>query len=540
MNINKPDRRKMVTAVIVAILFTAMQITGYQISMYYGTTVHRSPFFQKLGVLSSEQCLLAACIAFPFWSIVLYGLYSMLDRVKARDRCISSKKSLWIWFGSAVVLFISWIPCFLACYPGFYTYDAMVQTPQALYAEVPYSAHHPLLHTFLMGKIIAFGYHRGVDLNDGIAFHSICQMLFCAGALGYIVSYILRISKKYWLAVAALCYYAVFPVIAMFAMCTTKDVIFSVLLQLAIIFMYEMCRDMQQFYADKWRLCCFIITTVLMCLFRKNGIYIVVGIVPFVILFFKKYAKRCLCLFGGIIVIYLLISKSLFWILEAEEGSIEEAFSVPIQQIARVYNEYGENAFTEEEIALIYDGISPAALMNYNPLISDDIKNIFDFDVVLEQEGDYLKLWIRKGLQYPTEYIRAFLDNTYQAWYPGTSVDESPGDGQTYYFAMHMCAGGYRDSRWPELLKFYDKIAAGYDYYQKIPVVRLLFSIGAMFWVMLFSFGYGMYKKDKALIVAILMAMLCCGTVLLGPVSLVRYYLVLFYGFPVCVAFMTR
>ena len=110
MNINKPDRRKMVTAVIVAILFTAMQITGYQISMYYRTTVHHSPFFQKLGVLSSEQCFLAACIVFPFWSIVLYGLYSMLDRVKARDRCISSKKSIWIWFGAAGVLFLSWIP----------------------------------------------------------------------------------------------------------------------------------------------------------------------------------------------------------------------------------------------------------------------------------------------------------------------------------------------------------------------------------------------------------------------------------------------
>ena len=40
------------------------------------------------------------------------------------------------------------------------------------------------------------------------------------------------------------------------------------------------------------------------------------------------------------------------------------------------------------------------------------------------------------------------------------------------------------------------------------------------------------------MLVAMLMVMLCCVTVFMGPVSLVRYYLVLFYGFPVSIGFL--
>jgi len=80
---------------------------------------------------------------------------------------------------------------------------------------------------------------------------------------------------------------------------------------------------------------------------------------------------------------------------------------------------------------------------------------------------------LKKGFQYPTEYGKAFLDNTYQAWYPGTSVYSNPDDNSTYYFNMEMRAGGERDSKAPKLLKFYKKIASEY-YYQKIGT-RFLF-----------------------------------------------------------------
>lgn len=490
------DKRRFVVTSLLGLLFTAMQVIGYQISMRYNTSVHQSEFFQNIGVLPTKHAFLLSLVEFPIWCIILCFLFTMLERVTYIDKKFSPKRVFLLWGSTAVFLFICWIPCFLAGYPGFYNYDAMNQVPQALYAEVPYSAHHPLLHTLLMGKIIAFGYHHGINLNDGIALHSIFQMTVCAIAFAYLIYFILKITGNRILSIIAFCYYAFFPPIAMFAMSTTKDIIFSILLQLSIVFLYEMCKDLSAFWASKRMIARFVITFLLMCLFRKNGIYIVICIIPFVVIFWKKYWKQLLFLFGSIILLYFITDKSLLLALNATEGSTEEAFSVPIQQLARVYFDYGESAFDEEELTLIYEGISETDLLNYNPFLSDNIKNIFDFDVILDNKTAYLSLWLKKGLQYPMEYLKSFLDNTYQAWYPGTSIYDAPDSEQTYYFAMNMCAGGERDTKAPQLLEFYNKIATGY-YYQKLPVIRLLFSIGAMFWFALFTLFFAIYQKTS-------------------------------------------
>jgi len=531
------NRKKLLIVLLLAFFFTIMQITGYQISMHYHTTVHQSPFLQRIGMLSPIQAGVWAVIEFPLWGVLIYGLFSLLERISSIDKTYSRKQMLFGWGSVSVILFLCWLPCLLAAYPGFYNYDFFSQVPQALYEEVPYSAHHPLLHTLVMGKIIAFGYHHGETLNDGIILHSVFQMVVCAIALAYLVCYILKVTKRKWLSALAFIYYAFFPIIAMFALSTTKDVIFSVLLQLSIIFIYEMIREQEKFWSSKWKIVRFWLVLVLMCLFRNNGSYILVGTCVCLFFVIREYKKQCAVLFVAAIMGYILVSKGLLLMLDATAGSTEEALSVPIQQIARVYWEYGESAFSEEELELIYYGISADELLNYNPFLSDDIKNNFDYEIVRNREFEYLRLWLSKGFQYPKTYLESFLDNTYQAWYPGTSIYTKPGDVETYYFDMSMRAGGERETKAPNLLEFYQKIATGY-YYQKIPVVRLLFSIGAMFWLHLFAFGYAIYQRNKPLVMAMLMALLCCATALLGPVSLVRYYLVLFYGFPVSIGFL--
>lgn len=48
----KAERRTRIIVLILAVLFTAMQLVGWQISMRYGTSVHVNEFFQNIGVLS--------------------------------------------------------------------------------------------------------------------------------------------------------------------------------------------------------------------------------------------------------------------------------------------------------------------------------------------------------------------------------------------------------------------------------------------------------------------------------------------------------
>lgn len=520
-----------------AVLFTVMQVAGYRIAMYYHTTVHRSAFFQKVGMLSVLQCAIVFVVSFIFWFVVVGLSFLVLDTAKRHTtKYCFGKKDIILWLLFSMLLFLCWMPCYAAGYPGFYNYDAFSQVPQALYEEVPYSAHHPLVHTLLMGKIIAFGYYHGVDLNDGIALHSIFQMAVCALAFSFVICYIRKISGMRRLYLAAFCYYAFFPPVPMFAMSTTKDVLFSVLLQFTVIFLYDMCQDVPSFFKSKKKMFGFFLTAFLMCLFRKNGVYAYACMIPVLILLQKKYVKQILLLCCAVIISYLMADSVLIKTLNAEKASAEEMLCVPIQQLARVYHDYGEEAFSAEELNRIYAGISETDLRGYNPFLADHIKNYFDYRIVQNNKTAFIKLWLRKGFQYPKSYINAFLDNTYQAWYPGTSVISNPVNMQTDYFEMDMRAGGYRDSKMPRLLSFYNKIACEF-YYQKIPVIRLFFSIGAMFWVALFTFGYAVYRRNGAVTVSVWMILAYCLTVLAGPVSLVRYYLILFYCFPLCIGF---
>ena len=529
--------KKVFAVLLLAVIFTVMQITGYQIAVMYQTSVYQHPYIQNIGVLSGKQCVIIAVLLFSIISVGLYFFFTISESIGAPKHKWNAKRGWVVWGITAILLFGCWIPCYLAGYPGYYNYDAFSQIPQALYDEVPYSAHHPLLHTLVMGKIIAFGYYHGTDLNDGIALYSIFQMTICAAAFAYILCYLLKNTGRKWLYAMFWCYYAFFPPIAMFAMSTTKDILFSVCLQFTVVFLYELCKDMPAFFASWWKICRFAGIVLLACLLRKNGVYAFLCIIPFVIVLYTNYWKKLILLFGTVVLLYGLADKCLVWMLHAEEGNPAEMLSIPMQQIARVYHDYGEEAFNPQELEMLYESIDKDQLLCYNPLLADLIKNYIHYDVAWLYQREWISLWFAKGMQYPEAYVKAFLDNTYQAWYQGTSICSTPNGEQYDYFEMNMCAGGYRDSKAPQLLEFYRKIAEEF-YYQKIPIVRFFFSIGGMFMIVIYIWVFAIYQHNKPLALAMLLVLAYCGTLFLGPVSLVRYYLILYYGFPVSIGYL--
>ena len=81
------------------------------------------------------------------------------------------------------------------------------------------------------------------------------------------------------------------------------------------------------------------------------------------------------------------------------------------------------------------------------------------------------------------------------------------------------------------LTEFYRKISLEY-YYQKIPVIRALFAIGTYFWLAVILFFYGIRRRRAEIWNSWLLVLALCLTVFLGPISLVRYYLLLFYAAP--------
>lgn len=534
----RKEKRTRIIVLILAVLFTFMQLVGWQISMRYGSSVHRSDFFQKIGMLSGLQLIFAAIFEAAFWYVVIdFSFYFLGKRKKHIAKTEMPGRRIWLFVGMG--LFFCLFIGLLGCYPGIYTYDAQGQLAQAMYPEAPYTMHHPLLHTLFMGKIITFGYQvsRG-NLAIGILLHSIAQMLVCTVIFTYAVYFIWSITKRKWLVAAAFLYYAFFPTVVMFTFCTTKDVLCSAFLHLMVMLTYEMYQNVDIFFARKGKVILLILSGILMCLFRNNGVYAVILMALFTGTLFRQNWKAACLVFIPIAVLSIFSNKGLQTLLQAESASMVEASSVPIQQLARVYYEEGEAGFTNEELEMLYQAAVPEAWRQYQPTISDDVKNFMHFDeVVMKGKKGYLKLWLSVGIRYPGEYIASFLDNTYQAWYPGTSIMEYPESGEYDYLEIKGFDTVVKEPKIQGLYNIYYKIAREFSY-QKIPGLRLLFSIGAMFWVVLYTWFYGIWRKDIGIQAALLLVLCFCITCFLGPTVLVRYYLSLFYIFPVCLAFI--
>lgn len=539
----KSIRRQTILLLCLAMVLTSAQCMGFHISMKYQTSVHTTEFFQMIHKLPPFLLFCIGLLEFAAFYILLRMLFSILERRASAASTVVFNAVIprWSWITVGGALFLCWLPCLAASFPGFFNYDVSGQLPQAMYPEAPYNTHHPLLHTLVMGKVITLGYRLSgeTDLAVGILLHSLLQMAFCAAVFTCALHFTLRITGNKWLLLVSVLYYAFFPVIAMFSMSTTKDVPCYAVLILCIIQLYNLFEKPDRFFSSPKSCVGLILCLVLLCLFRKNSIYAVVLLILAVLLRFRNYRRRSAVLFGIFMAAYVVCDRGMIIALHAEAGSMSEAFSLPYQQIARTWCIHGEDGFEAEELEALNQVADSTVWESYNPFSSDSVKGFVNFSPIAENPGRYLRLWLSVGLRYPREYLMAFLENTYQAWYPGTSIITEPGNSESYYFDYDMSLNLERPSKNKVLARFYEKISKAY-YYQKVPFIRLLFSVGAMLWLALITFCYGLWRQDRSTIYPMMLILAFCLTNLLGPVVLVRYYLMLFYAFPIFLGYLFK
>lgn len=361
-------------------------------------------------------------------------------------------------------------------------------------------------------------------------------MLIIAGCFTYCISFLEKYNTSKIIKIISILYYALFPVIAMFAICSTKDTIFSAVALVSIIVAIEALLDKEKFLNSKWEQIKFAIIIFLAIIFRNNAIY---AYIPFLIIFvIAMKNKKVLISIVCIIVLYLIYMQIIYIVLHISRTYNSEAFSVPLQQIARVYN-YNYDSLTQEELDTIYEYTTDEQLKEYLPECSDRIKNL----VYLGDMGyiKFFKLWLEIGLKNPGIYIDSFLENTLGFWYPNTIIDgynrKMPElySEETSYFAAMCEQPGEMDSKIPWLKDVYYNISR-YTDINKIPVISMLFSPGAMAWVLFICIGYNIYKKRKEIVISLSMIFFLWLTILLGPMVLVRYILILFFGFPLILA----
>ena len=533
----KKKYREWIITGILGGMVAFMAVYGWQASMKYGTFLLQAEIWKRIGRLSGAGCVLTFAVLFPFFTVLFHFGYSRLSNRKKKEMPKFTWKSWQQWLLAGGILYGCYLTLLICCYPGFYNYDMGNQLPQIMYPEVPFTAHHPLLHTIVGGGIITIGYHlRSVDLTFGVFLYNAVQMAICAACFSYAIVFSYRKTGNRIGMILSELFYILCPPVVMFAMSTTKDVTCYAFLLVAVLKIYQIYAELdagREPTGKQW-----IITGVLLCaacLLRNNIVYALPFAAAFAVILVSYRRKQQILFWIFMIIMPFLLNKGLMIAVDAAPGSAAEALSVPFQQIARVYVDKGEEAFTREELEYLYTCIDPGNFEMYDPIIADEIKTAFwrHLDVIMADKGKAIKFWIKKGLQYPMCYIESFLDNTYQAWYPLTKLQDYK---KSRYFMVTEWNEEYARPRMPEIYYFY--IGISEDSYVRWPVFRLLCVNGTMFLTLLIALFYAWWWKDKAVGTALFLTALVVGTCMCGPVSEIRYYLIVFELFPVLSGYM--
>lgn len=536
--IDLKDRRGWLIAGVLSFLFTTAMLFGVRLEAVGNVNFKDPSLWISLPVLT---CLFMILVR-KFWNF----LGGMKDRKNKYTQHLQIPKTpvkaaKYIDVLTFFFLIICWLPVFLAVYPGFFVYDAQDEWLQV--ASRTFTTHHPIVHVLMLGGIVCAVHKITDSYNLGIACYTLIQMMLVSGGFTYLLSFMRKRKVSKAVRMLSLFYFAFFPVIVMFTLCSAKDTIFTVALLMLLLALLDMGSDREVFFASKKKMIFFVCSAAAMMLFRKNGVYAFVVMAPILLFYHKDYLKKTILLLAAAFGSYILITAGLTAVLHAEGGGKQEMLTVPIQQLARTYK-FNREVFEPEDIAALHEILPEEALVLYNPKLSDPVKVRFRNNIFAEDKSKYIRLWTRIGLKKPLSYINAWLVNSYGFWYPDTVIDVYSGNtvftftyGDSSYFGYEVEEPGVRDSKIPWLDEIYRKLALEISQ-EKIPIYSMLYSPGGIFWGIAFVFAYVLYRKKYHLVIPYLMVLLIWLTVILGPTYLPRYVLIFWFGLPLFAAML--
>ena len=446
------------------------------------------------------------------------------------------------------IIFLFWMPVFFALYPGAFVYDATEEYVEVISRQ--FTMHHPLLHVLTLGGIVHLFEYIGAGANLGIAVYVLLQMLVMSAALSFVVRSLQMwgVTKRY--AFLTVLFFSIFPLFPLYAVCTAKDGLFTVFLLVSVVSMGNIIRstDAEKAPASTTSMSdmvIFLVSSTLMMMLRNNGLYAYTATALIIVIVFvvdrrhrsassNRITARLLILMTLSIVLSLGGTRILKLATDATDGEHQEMLTVPIQQLARTYT-YSPEAFTPDEEALLKAFIPEDYLTTYSPRISDVLKSGFDNQYYESHRALFYKLWLTIGARRPITYLNAHLGTSYGYVYPDALNNVYKGNTMntfTYtdssYFGFETEPPGTRESMLPALEFLIEKLSLDL-FQQKCPVLSMLFAPGFVFWVFFFVLVGYVDRKNLPMMLFVLMTF---ATVLLGPTTLVRYVLILWYITP--------
>lgn len=512
---------------IAALLFSATVVTGYHFTNETAITLKVLVLFAfAIGGLT----FVYKCLFVKIYTI--FEGWAKKQSASNKPADINKKK---VWLTAFVVIMCCWSIVWLAYYPGFINYDHE-QIMQVINGE--YTTHHPLIHTLMFGGIYVLGLKLG-NATVGVILYAFIQMSIMASIMAYSFVYVVENINSKAFRVLVLAFYGLLPVNSILAMSTTKDVIFSGLVLLAVVLLEKYNKE------DGSKIKGFLLmgTTVLMLLFRNNAFYALALMFVLAVCFVKlqKNGLKIVLAILVCLVVYKGCDKILVSALDAESGSIGEMLSVPTMQFGRVYltaEELGDTD-TMQLVERFYDMDKAIYRQRISDMMKKYIRNVDTTEGLVE----YLKTSLELFKRYPLVSVQSVVYLTQGHWdindishaeIYGTKAGDRFGYLTTRVYENY---GVTTESKIPVLEKLLEEAFTA-NKYQYVPVITLLFAPAFYLWfLVLYTIFMIRAKKWNNLFLSSFFWFYIL-TLLAGPCVLIRYIYPLIVSTPVLIITM--
>lgn len=438
------SKREMCYLGAFSLLFSAAITMGQKI-VYSGNIFgnYLQNYIMRLEMNDILILLIYFFITFVLMFIINLSI-KFLERIIIRplevDISIKTKRKYWI-IGT-FVLFICWLPYLISNLPGAIYADAYSSIYQGL-GLAGFHNHHPILYSMIVKVLLDFGMLFG-DINTGLTFYTIVQMLIMATVLGYSLSWMYRhrVSRVYiFLAGIA---FAVYPLFPFYAVAMWKDTFFSLALLLYSLFILDVILSKGESVKRFWGAFHYVALSGFVICLRNNGIYIAIICTIILAVIFRKQLLNQLKLFliGNLVIITISVII-LFPVMNYLKinSPFAESIGIPLQQVSRVVVFDGNMS---DEQAEIIEKIIPLERIKevYTPCIVDRVKwdPSFNNEFLKEHKREFLTTWFNMFWNNKQLYIDAFLLETAGFWCPNFGGVDRPA-----YLQIGVWPAPYKD-----------------------------------------------------------------------------------------------
>ena len=533
----KHGRRELVLTHIFGFMLSCMTAIGSAV----GNTGKFLPAGAALCLSILIYTHVFACAVSLLWSKL--GRFHVIER-----NASASRLNGWISYAVSrpwivmLILIACWLPCYIALFPGGFSYDMAVEFEQQYSI---YSSDFPRLHTVLIIGFINAAHSLFGSYNAGIAIYAGIQMTLFSALFTYmLVSFYRRgVRRAFILFFAA--YFALFPVIHLIVTHTGRDTLFAGLLTFLVFLMYQIACDAKEFFASAFKPVLLGAVLSLTLLSRNNSgeflmLLLLVGLNLFVLLKSRRLKMnlkgiKLFCISN--VAVFALLSLVLAAICRPMSPANPRAsMSLVGQTFVRAYIDEPEKWSAQEKAAFAH--YVRMEDFRYCPECADYSKNLLQNIKGGKNTVAFVKMWLKMGIKCPRSYFNAIAAQTRYIWYPDSLIDgyvrAEIYKTEKCYFVTGVEKPGTRVPLWPEGEEFYRKIGKDVSF-EKIPVLSMIFSIGFQYWLLLNCLFYAVYRRRKKLLIPLAVIFVYLAFCFFIPLVIMRYFMPLFLLFPLTV-----